>query len=82
MKTCRPVILGVGRTKFGEHWEIEPEKLMEEALIKAFYSAGVERKDLEACYFSDYFLQITNKIGIEEGFLSEMLEVHIPMEKS
>lgn len=81
MKKCRPVILGVGRTKFGEHYEIEPEKLMEEALIKAFYSAGIERKDLEACYFSDYFLQITNKIGIEEGFLSEMLEVHVPMEK-
>ena len=26
-----PVIMGVGRTKFGEHYEREPEKLIEEA---------------------------------------------------
>ncbi|KPV63811.1 MAG: acetyl-CoA acetyltransferase [Candidatus Bathyarchaeota archaeon BA1] len=76
-----PAIIGVGRTKFGEQYEREPEKLVEEAGLKALDSAGVERKDLDACYFSDYFLQITNKIGIEEGFLSELLELHVPMEK-
>jgi len=81
MKPQHPAIIGVGRTKFGEHYEREPEKLMEEAGLKALDSAGVERKDLDACYFSDYFLQITNKIGIEEGFLSELLELHVPMEK-
>jgi len=81
MKRQRPAIIGVGRTKFGEHYEIGPETLVEEAGLKALDSAGVERKDLDACYFSDYFLQITNKIGIEEGFLSELLELHVPMEK-
>lgn len=81
MKPQHPAIIGVGRTKFGEHYEREPEKLMEEAGLKALDSAGIERKDLHACYFSDYFLQITNKIGIEEGFLSELLELHVPMEK-
>ncbi|HDI12325.1 MAG TPA: hypothetical protein ENF63_01880, partial [Candidatus Bathyarchaeota archaeon] len=40
----------------------------------------IERKDLEACYVSDYFLPLTNKIGLEEGFLSELLELHVPME--
>jgi len=55
---------------------------MEEAGLKALDSAEVERKDLDACYFSDYFLQLTNKIGIEEGFLSELLELHVPMEKT
>jgi len=54
---------------------------MEEAGLMALNSAGIERKDLHACFFSDYFLQITNKIGIEEGFMSELLELHIPMEK-
>ena len=81
MKRRRPAIIGVGRTKFGEHYERGPETLVEEAGLKALDSAGVERKDLDACYFSDYFLQITNKIGIEEGFLSELLELHVPMEK-
>jgi len=77
-----PVIVGVGRTKFGEHYEREPEKLIEEAWLKASESAGIERKNLEAGYFADYFLQLTNKIGIEEGFLSELTELHIPMEKT
>ena len=81
MKRRRPAIIGVGRTKFGEHYEQGPEKLVEETGLRALDSAGVERKDLDACYFSDYFLQITNKIGIEEGFLSELLELHVPMEK-
>jgi len=82
MKRRRPAVIGVGRTKFGEDYERGPEKLVEEAGLQALDSAGVERKDLDACYFSDYFLQITNKIGIEEGFLSELLELHVPMEKT
>ncbi|MFQ6064995.1 MAG: hypothetical protein ACE5L6_05915 [Candidatus Bathyarchaeia archaeon] len=81
MKRRCPAVIGVGRTKFGEHYETAPEKLVEEAWLKASESAGVERKNLEAGYFSDYFLQLTNKIGIEEGFLSELSELHIPMEK-
>jgi len=76
-----PAIIGVGRTKFGEHYEREHEKLVEEAWLKASDAAGIERKNLDAGYFSDYFLQITNKVGIEEGFLSELTELHIPMEK-
>lgn len=82
MSQLCPVIIGVGRTGFGEHYEKEPEKLIEEAWLKASVAAGIERKDLDAAYISDYFLQITNKIGIEEGFLSELTELHIPMEKT
>jgi acetyl-CoA C-acetyltransferase len=82
MAHAYPVIIGVGRTKFGEHYEREPEKLIEEAWLKASVSAGLERKDLDAAYLADYFLPITNKIGIEEGFLSELTELHIPMEKT
>jgi len=81
MDAEHPAIIGVGRTRFGEYYEKEPEKLVEEAWLRASDSAGVERKDLDAGYFSDYFLQLTNKIGIEEGFLSELSELHIPMEK-
>ena len=76
----RPAIVGAGRTRFGEHYEKEPEKLIEEAWLKASTEADIERKDLEACYLSDYFLPITNKLGLEEGFLSELTGLHTPME--
>ncbi|MGA2385439.1 MAG: thiolase family protein [Candidatus Bathyarchaeia archaeon] len=76
----RPVIVAVGRTKFGEHYGKEPEKLIEEAWLAASNECGIERKDLEACYMSDCFLPITNKLGLEEGFLSELTELHVPME--
>ena len=76
----RPAIIAVGRTKFGEHYGKEPEKLIEEAWLAASRECGVERRDLEACYLSDFFLPITNKLGLEEGFLSELTELHVPME--
>lgn len=79
MQIC-PAIVAAGRTKFGEHYEKEPEKLIEEAWLKATIEAGIERKDVEACYLSDYFLPITNKLGLEEGFLSELTQLHVPME--
>jgi len=76
----RPAIVAVGRTKFGEHYGKEPEKLIEEAWLAASNECSIERKDLEACYLSDCFLPITNKLGLEEGFLSELTELHVPME--
>ena len=82
MKVKSPAILGVGRTKFGEHYERDPESLIDEAGLQALDSAGITRRDLDACYLSDYFLQVTNKIGLEEGFFSELLELHVPMEKT
>jgi len=82
MKKESPAIIGVGRTNFGEHYERDPESLIDEAGLQALDSAGITRKDLDACYLSDYFLQVTNKIGLEEGFFSELLELHVPMEKT
>jgi len=75
-----PAIVAVGRTKFGEHYGKEPEKLIEEAWLTASHDCGLERKDLQACYLSDCFLPITNKLGLEEGFLSELTQLHVPME--
>ena len=76
----RPAIVAVGRTKFGEHYGKEPEKLIEDAWLAASNECSIERKNLEACYLSDCFLPITNKLGLEEGFLSELTELHVPME--
>ena len=80
MQLRRPAIIGTGRTQFGEHYEREPEALIEEAGLKALDAAGIERRDLDACYLADYFMPFTNKIGLEEGFFSELLELHVPME--
>ncbi|MEM1538743.1 MAG: hypothetical protein QXK12_08325 [Candidatus Nezhaarchaeales archaeon] len=77
-----PAIIGVGRTKFGEHYDKDPEALIEEAGLEALDSAGLERRHIECCFFSNYFLQLTNKVGLEEGFMSELLELHVPMENS
>src|SRR4030066_296233 len=76
----RPAIVAVGRTKFGEHYGKEPEKLIEEAWLAASRECNIERRALEACSLSDCFLPITNKLGLEEGFLSELTELHVPME--
>jgi acetyl-CoA acetyltransferase len=48
MQNC-PAIVAVGRTKFGEHYGKEPEKLIEEAWLAASNECSIERKDLEAC---------------------------------
>ncbi len=80
MRNAHAAIVGIGRTKFGEHYEIEPERLIDAAGLAALNAAGVERKDLEGVYFANHFLQITNKIGLEEGFMSELLELHVSME--
>lgn len=76
-----PAIIGIGRTRFGEHYELDPEDLIDEAGLMALESAGIERRDLEACYISDYLLQLTTKMGLEEGFISQLLEMNIPVEK-
>jgi acetyl-CoA C-acetyltransferase len=76
----QPAIVAVGRTRFGEFYGKEPEKLIEEAWLVASNECSIERKDLQACYMSDCFLPITNKLGLEEGFLSELTELHVPME--
>jgi acetyl-CoA C-acetyltransferase len=80
MQQNRPVIVAVGRTKFGEHYGKKPEKLIEAAWLAASNECNLERKELDTCYMSDYFLPVTNKLGLEEGFLSELTELHVPME--
>ena len=43
-------IIGIGCTKFGEHWSKSFRQLIAEAGIEAILSAGVEGKDIEALY--------------------------------
>jgi acetyl-CoA C-acetyltransferase len=43
-------IIGVGMTKFGEHWHRSFRELIAEAGIKALKDAGIQGKDVEAIY--------------------------------
>ncbi|MEM3977231.1 MAG: thiolase domain-containing protein, partial [Thermoplasmata archaeon] len=44
------VIVGVGQTKFGEHWDKSLRDLAVEAGLKAMEDAGIYSKDIEAIY--------------------------------
>ncbi|MBI4216777.1 MAG: acetyl-CoA acetyltransferase [Chloroflexi bacterium] len=46
----RVAIVGMGCTKFGEHWDRDAEDLIVEAAYEAFEDAGVEPKDIQAAW--------------------------------
>ena len=43
-------IIGVGQTRFGEHWDKNFKELIAEAGVKAIHDSGLERKDIQAVY--------------------------------
>ena len=45
------VILGMGCSKFGEHWDKNAEHLMVDAFEEAVKDAGIERNQIEAAWF-------------------------------
>jgi acetyl-CoA C-acetyltransferase len=74
-------IVGAGRTKFGELWYQNPEKLLFEAGLKCIESVdkGLSRKDLQACFFGSFLYQTTNKLGLIPGYMSRELGLNIPI---
>ncbi|MDP2953881.1 MAG: acetyl-CoA acetyltransferase, partial [Chloroflexota bacterium] len=46
----RVAIIGMGCTKFGEHWNKSIEDLMVEAAYEAYEDAGIEPKDIQAAW--------------------------------
>ena len=44
-------IVGMGCVKFGENWEKSPEDMMVDAAFEAYQDAGIESKDIQACWF-------------------------------
>jgi acetyl-CoA C-acetyltransferase len=44
----RVAIIGMGCTKFGEHWDKGPDDLLVDAAYQAYESAGVEPNDVDA----------------------------------
>jgi acetyl-CoA C-acetyltransferase len=51
-------IVGMGCTKFGEHWDRSAESLALEAFEEAIGDAGIEKKDIDAAWLSTCFDEV------------------------
>ena len=51
-------IVGMGCTKFGEHWDRSAESLVLEAFEEAIEDAGIEKKDIDAAWLSTCFDEV------------------------
>ncbi len=74
-------VVGAGRTKFGELWYDNPEKLLVEAGLECVESVdkGIGRKDIQACFFGSFLYQHTNKRGLIPGYMAQELGLNIPI---
>lgn len=45
-------ILGMGCSRFGERWDMEPADLMVEAFVECLADAGIEKKQIEAAWLA------------------------------
>ena len=67
-------IIGMGCTRFGEWWDKSPTDLMVEAAYEAYESAGIDPKQIEACWLG------TLSSGNAGLFLSEPLKLdYVPV---
>ncbi len=44
-------IIGMGCCKFGENWDKSAEDMMVDAAFEAYQDAGIDKKEIEACWF-------------------------------
>lgn len=51
-------VIGMGCTKFGEHFDRSAEDLMVEAFQEARQDAGIEKKDIDAAWFASCFDEV------------------------
>ena len=65
----RVAIIGMGCTKFGEHWDKGPEDLLVDAAYQAYESAGLQPEDVDAYWLG------TMGSGISGLTLSEPLKI-------
>jgi len=69
----RVAIIGMGCTRFGEHWQSAAEDLMVDAFEEALHDAGIGRDDIDAAWLSVCFDEINvGKSGLP---LSETLRL-------
>ncbi len=71
-------IIGMGCTKFGEHWDKAGEDLMVEAFQECLGDAGVEKKSIDAAWMGHYFDEVN--VGKTALLMSQALKLpYIPV---
>ncbi|OPX34965.1 MAG: acetyl-CoA acetyltransferase [Desulfobacteraceae bacterium 4484_190.1] len=48
-------IIGMGCTKFGEHWDKDAEELIVDAFKETIEDAGIEKKDIQAAWYGSCY---------------------------
>ncbi|MDH4299666.1 MAG: acetyl-CoA acetyltransferase, partial [Dehalococcoidia bacterium] len=72
-------IIGMGCTKFGERWDAGLDDLAIEAAYEAYEDAGINPKDIEACWYGSVTQPV---VGIGCTHLAGPLKLHgIPMSR-
>jgi acetyl-CoA C-acetyltransferase len=66
-------IVGMGCTKFGEHWDKSGADLIIEAFQEAIEDAGIEKKDIDAAWFATCFDEVN--VGKSGQPLSKTLKL-------
>jgi acetyl-CoA C-acetyltransferase len=57
-------IIGMGCSKFGERWDKGAVDLAIEAAYEAYEDAGIEPKDIEACWFGTLMSPVNGISGL------------------
>jgi acetyl-CoA C-acetyltransferase len=71
----RVAIVGMGCSKFGERWDKSSEDLAIEAAYEAYADAGVDKKEIEACYYSQVMaplIGVSGTVGADALKLSDI----------
>jgi acetyl-CoA C-acetyltransferase len=71
-------IIGIGMTKFGEHWQKSLADLAEEAGIKAMQDAGLNLKDLDAIFVGNMLSASVTGQEHLGALVAERLNLKIP----
>lgn len=69
-------IIGMGCTRFGERWDSGIDDLAIEAAYEAYEDAGIDPKDIQACWFG---MVTAPMIGIGATHAANPLKLRIPM---
>jgi acetyl-CoA C-acetyltransferase len=64
----------MGCSKFGERWNDGPEELMVEAFSEAIADAGIEKKQIQAAWFSTCF----DEVGVGKSALPLSMALRLP----
>ncbi|MDY6879219.1 MAG: acetyl-CoA acetyltransferase [Thermodesulfobacteriota bacterium] len=67
-------ILGMGCTKFGERWDVEAEDLMVESFTECIEDAGIDKKEIEACWLGCYF----DEVNIGKSAIPASMALKLP----